>query len=332
MGELEKISRKALQNSSLFDPCTTAIAHNKKPLDTLADKEKCEDPGSLSSSAGVGGAGDPVTPFAKKRKRGKLTAAESGYECRPRVGGASERTSGVGEGEIEFACKSCDKTFRLEQVLFPVTCSHSGYVSIDLNMVVIQGARTHVYMVHILTSGTDSDIYSKCAIGEPVGPTEVPSTTCLQEEPAGSDSLYCPICEVPEKLSFIVVDTAEGLRRSFSSPDALQQHMRAKHASPSAAPPAEETKTDTTRTTSYVFSDDAPSTGGDMYGVYVCGLCGLALDSPEGLERHLSEGVAPPPVCQLLCASCGRTFVNERALRQHAVACNSHIKSLYDAM
>jgi hypothetical protein len=123
MGELEKLSRKVLINPSFPDPNLTDKI-NMPPALILEDQ--CEAPGSRSFSppsssttcTGAGVADSTAAPGgARRRKRGKLVAADAGYECRPRGGDDASRLCGdAGAVEMEFVCKSCDKTFRLEQV------------------------------------------------------------------------------------------------------------------------------------------------------------------------------------------------------------------------
>jgi hypothetical protein len=145
----------------------------------------------------------------------------------------------------------------------------------------LKGVKTHVYMIHILTSSS----------------TSAEAEAAAAEEGHSRRTFQCTLCH-PE--------------RSFANEEALFQHNRSRHSQTTAAPLpqsnpnpiSEEIKDETEKIQESEFSE--------------CSICGIPLST--SLDAHLQEIIPPDPL-SLQCSTCQKIFHTERSLQQHLNFC-----------
>lgn len=171
------------------------------------------------------------------------------------------------------------------------------------DMAYSQGARTHVYMVHVLNDVCASTSHELTGLSDPI----------KKKEAVAPDGLFCEHCGALDGTS----------RRQFPNAEALLQHVRSKHASGDDDTPkklsiggAQTGETDTSK-------PHPESTDGEGSLAFECPACGVSFTSVDAVTSHLENGISPPAVSKIHCSLCARSFQSERALFQHKLSCES---------
>jgi DNA-directed RNA polymerase subunit M/transcription elongation factor TFIIS len=227
--------------------------------------------GKESESSGVGNV-DQKHKQAKPKKQKKRKMVEMTAGMYEQVSVSTE--SKDVESESCYRCTTCRKEFPTEQ-----------------------GARTHVYVEHVLEKSVAK--YQLRAL-ESVALTPVSTESLQIESEVDSGTYRCSFCTGSEKV--------------YTSVDALYQHVTAKH-------PSVNRSTSISTTCDVKSSDIAPkveaSPSKDEVVKEECVICGTCVTSQV---EHLAS-LKPPQVKLLECETCGRTFQSERSILQHSRFC-----------
>ena len=160
--------------------------------------------------------------------------------------------------EESWQCKSCERCFQSEQ-----------------------GAKTHVYMMHVLDGG------------------DVVGSNCL----SGNIPLICSLCA-----------------RACPNKDALQQHTIAKHSGQyQDIKPSWAMEAITERQTNGVEKNPtSPSVSDSSYD---CMICLFTFPTLQQLDNHHLGWQPLNVTDQLSCEHCQSSFKDDRALKQHKNYC-----------
>jgi hypothetical protein len=243
---------------------------------------------SPGATAAAPTSSDPlILNNANRKKRRKVDVLVEGGYC--------------DKGDSQWECLTCGRRLTTEQ-----------------------GAKTHVYTMHILDKNKQQqqqqhahsqqcDEHQQLQENEGahaiVGAKDVPLTVAAAVAAAGDVAACFATSETT--ASFQCVECG----KPFSNCDALYQHKVAKHSGSYTSLKPEWVASNIVESNSRLQSENSTT-------VHACDICGLAFDDAAQLEMHM-EGWSPiaPSSISFDCGICASSFASERALRQHENFC-----------